>query len=106
MAPGPHMCRRRPAPGREPGHDWSIYRADVTGDIAPGQGESQQVGWRTPGELAALADRTLAHARGDITAAQFAAEPGLEPVWVRWYAQLGVLDLADTDLTLVQQLYR
>ncbi|MBA9002175.1 NUDIX hydrolase [Thermomonospora cellulosilytica] len=101
----PNRCRRRVAPGRRTGHDWSIYAATVTGDLAPGTDEARNVGWRTPAEIQRLAERTVAHARGRISAIDFNDDPGLEPVWVHWYARLGVIDVTEADLEAVTRLF-
>ncbi|MEV5703845.1 NUDIX hydrolase [Actinoallomurus sp. NPDC052274] len=101
----PNRCRREVRPGFNVGHQWTIYRADVTGDINPGADEARNVAWHSPRELQALADRTVDHARGRIDEKKFARDPGLEPVWVDWYARLGVIEVADGDLKHVSALY-
>jgi len=101
----PNRCRRPVAPGRRAGHDWSIYAATVTGDLAPGADEARNVGWRTPAEIQRLAERTVAHAHGRVSALDFANEPGLEPVWVHWYARLGVIRVSEADLEAVTALF-
>lgn len=83
---------RRPNRCRRPGgswHQWTIFRAEVTGTMRPSADETRGARWYHPGEVQTLADRTAAHSRGHI--AGWDRDPGLEPVWVGWLAELGVV---------------
>lgn len=86
------------------GHVWRIYRADVAGEVRLAPAEAANAAWYTPADVQALADRTVAHAHGAVTAAQFAAEPGLEPVWVSWLAELGHISISAADVAAVEEL--
>jgi 8-oxo-dGTP pyrophosphatase MutT (NUDIX family) len=101
----PNRCRRDVVPGCDVGHLWTIYRAKVTGDINPGADEARNVAWRSADQVHDLVNRTVGYARGEITGAEFADVPGLEPVWVCWYARLGVIQITDDDLNRVSALY-
>lgn len=91
-------CRRGSA-----GHMWRIYRAEVTGSIRLADAEAADARWYAPAEVQALADRTVAHAQGRLSAAEFFADPGLEPVWLSWLAELGHISLSGAGLALVEQ---
>ncbi|MGW4889607.1 NUDIX domain-containing protein [Streptomyces murinus] len=97
-----NQCRRLPG-ARGIGHEWTIFQASVTGILAPSVRETRNVRWLSAGELQALAERTVAYATGRLTAAEFVAAPGIEPVWVQWFANLGVLDVTPDDLRLIDQ---
>lgn len=83
------------------GHTWRIYRAEVTGVLQLAEREAADAAWYSPADVEALAKWTVAHARGDVPAAEFAANPGLEPVWVLWLAELGHIDVSAADLAVV-----
>ncbi|WP_019635045.1 NUDIX hydrolase [Actinomadura atramentaria] len=110
----PNRCRRRPWPptvadvagdGSAPldlaqalptaGHRWTVYRLHVTEHPAlePARREVADVRWMDGDGLATAAARTLAYARGEISDQQWSADPGIEPVWVRWLAGAGLLDV-------------
>lgn len=93
-----NRCRRAPGP-HGAGHDWRIYRATVTGDLTPSARETQAVRWADRQELQALASRTLDYVWGSITDEEFAASPGIEPVWVQWLTEAGfITDRGTGDL--------
>jgi ADP-ribose pyrophosphatase YjhB (NUDIX family) len=94
-------CRRGSA-----GHMWRIYLADVTGEVRLKPDEAADAAWYTPAQVQALAGRTVAHARGQVTATEFNADPGLEPVWVLWLAGLGHITVPLADLAAVEALAR
>lgn len=98
-----NVCRR---PGGD-GHRWTVYRAEVTGDVIPCPDEAKDVRWCSTSEIWALAWRTAMYARGRMTRAEFDADPGIEPVWVAFLAQIiGIPDYYVTadDLTLIDNL--
>lgn len=98
-----NRCRRPVAEGAPVGHQWTLYRATATGEPHT-TAEARSVRWAPPAELQSLADRTAAHARGDLTAEEFAAAPGLEPVWVYWLNVLGLITVVADDLDSIETL--
>ncbi|MFC4507908.1 MULTISPECIES: NUDIX domain-containing protein [Streptomyces] len=100
-------CRRLPG-ARSTGHrhEWTVYRATVTGDVTPSAHETKNVRWITPDALQELADRTVAYAQGRITDAEFEAAPGIEPVWMQWLANIAAINTSPDDLRRVDQLTR
>jgi 8-oxo-dGTP pyrophosphatase MutT (NUDIX family) len=98
-----NICRRQHGP-HGPGHHWTVYRAQVIGAINASPRETRNPRWYTTAELQYLAQRTAEHARGLITAESFAARPGLEPVWVGFLDQAGIITLLYQDLDVVDQL--
>ncbi|MEE2041567.1 NUDIX hydrolase [Nocardiopsis sp. CT-R113] len=100
----PNLCASLPAQPR-PGHHWWLYRATATGALRPALGETKGAAWYTPREVRALADRTLAHARGEITQREFETDPGLEAVWVLLLHEAGLLQACYEELVLARKLY-
>jgi 8-oxo-dGTP pyrophosphatase MutT (NUDIX family) len=97
----PNRCRR-PATDRV-GHYWSVYRAEVSGQIRPSAQEVRVPRWLHQDQLQQHALRTAAYAEGRLSEAQFAAEPGLEPMWVRFLHELELVRLPDDALSLIDK---
>lgn len=98
-----NQCRR-PITEETPGHFWYLYQATVTGDLAPSIREVRRPRWLTADQVQALANRTVDYARGLIADEQFAACPGLEPVWVGLLATAWIITVDGGDLALVDEL--
>ncbi|MDJ0342220.1 NUDIX hydrolase [Streptomyces sp. H10-C2] len=98
-----NRCRRNPGP-RGVGHQWTVFHATVTGDLNPSTRETANVRWIPAADLQALADRTSAYARGGLTNEEFAAAPGIEPVWITWLYEVGVIHLEIGELTRIDRL--
>ncbi|MBB4929202.1 ADP-ribose pyrophosphatase YjhB (NUDIX family) [Lipingzhangella halophila] len=99
----PNLCASPPAP--IPGHHWSLATATVTGTLAPDPIETKGAAWYSEEEIHALAVRTISYARGQITDEGFAAEPGLEPVWLELLHTAGVVYVVDLQRVLLRRLY-
>ncbi|MFI6603739.1 NUDIX domain-containing protein [Nonomuraea sp. NPDC050536] len=97
-----NACRRLPGPAVT-GHQWRIFRAQVTGDLVPSARETSNVRWFTRAELQDLAARTVLYAWGRITDAAFYADPGIEPVWCYWLVQAGLITMAEDDLEAIEE---
>lgn len=97
-----NRCRRLPGP-RGVGHQWTIFHAVVTGDLNPSVRETRNVRWVSRADVLALCSRTSRYAAGELTAAEFAARPGIEPVWVQWLLSPDTW-LRDSELALIDQL--
>jgi 8-oxo-dGTP pyrophosphatase MutT (NUDIX family) len=98
-----NRCRRHPGP-RGTGHHWTIYHAVVTGDLDPSERETRNARWIPRDQLQVLADSTSAYARGGLTDSEFTAQPGLEPVWVQWLYEEGIITLSAGELRLIDEL--
>jgi hypothetical protein len=85
------------------GHYWSIYRAQVSGQIRLSAQEVRSPRWLHPDQLQQHAHRTAAYAEGRLKEDQFTAEPGLEPVWVRFLHELQLVSLPDDTLSLIDK---
>ena len=97
-----NRCRR--LVGKEgPVHHWRVYRATVTGGLKPSKRETRNARWLTREEIQSLAERTAEHAWGTVSDADFAADPGIEPVWVGWLAEVGLVGMLDADLCAIEQ---
>ncbi len=99
----PNLCASPPA--AIPGHHWVLATATATGELAPAPEETRGAAWYTPAEVRELADRTLAHAYGHVTDADFAGAPGLEPVWLEHLTTTGRLVVTEQDRALLRRLY-
>lgn len=98
-------CRRLPG-SVGVGHDWRIYAATVTGDLNPSERETRNARWASRDELQELADRTVLYAWGVLTDAEFTAAPGIEPVWVRWLSEAGLVFVPEDGLEEIDRLLR
>ena len=97
-----NACHRRPGPAGV-GHDWRICRAEVAGILTPGAG-TIAVRTVTERDLQQLANRTALYARGQVSDAGLAGRPGLEPVWVGFFHELGLVVMTPGDLALTDRL--
>ena len=95
----PNRCRR-PSNDRV-GHHWWIFRAQASGELRPSAREVRAPRWLHPDQLQQYAHRTAAYAAGQLDQEQFTAEPGLEPVWVRFLHELQLVRLPDETLDLI-----
>jgi len=98
------QCHRVVQAGRSSGHHWTIYRATVTGALAPSAAYACDIRWIDRTELQALADRTIAYARGVVTETDWSADPGLEPNWVWWMCKLSDVNVGAADLARIKNL--
>jgi 8-oxo-dGTP pyrophosphatase MutT (NUDIX family) len=98
-----NRCRRVAGP-QGPGHLWTVYLARADGTPTPSAREVRRPHWFSRPELQRLASRTHAYARGHLTAAEFAAEPGVEPVWMRFLRDAGLVVLDESALAAVEEL--
>lgn len=98
-----NRCRRLPGP-HGTGHQWTIYRATVTGHLDPSQRETRNARWISPAEVSALCDRTYRYAAGRLSDAEFAEHPGIEPVWVRWLIDPNTVLFHGPELALIDRL--
>lgn len=96
-----NRCRRHPGP-RGVGHEWTVFQASITGQLAPSARETKNVRWVDPAVLQELADRTIAYAQGQLTDADFAAGPGIEPVWMQWLANLAAISVTPDQLQQIE----
>lgn len=98
-----NICRRQYGP-LGPGHNWTVYRAEVIGDVQASAAEALDADWYTSRQIQSLADRTIRYAHGWLSAEDYAEEPGLEPVWVGLLRDAGLIGVSDADLDAVETL--
>jgi 8-oxo-dGTP pyrophosphatase MutT (NUDIX family) len=98
-----NACRRLPGP-EGVGHHWSVFRADAVGDLRPAVEEVRRPFWCDPARLQGLSDRTVGYANGDVSAAQFAADPGIDPVWVGLFHAVGLVDVSVAELAAADRI--
>jgi 8-oxo-dGTP pyrophosphatase MutT (NUDIX family) len=97
----PNRCRR-PTTGHV-GHHWRIYEAQASGPIRPSAPEVRAARWVHPDQLQQFAHRTASYAEGQLGEEEFAAQPGMEPVWVRFLHELQFVTLPDDTLRLIDK---
>jgi hypothetical protein len=95
-------CGRPPGP-RGTGHEWLIYTATTSRTADPPRSRARQARWLDPGEIQQLAARTAEYAHGELTDGQFRARPGIEPTWVVFLAELGIITMTMHDLTAIDR---
>lgn len=97
-----NRCRRGDSPSG-PGHTWHIYRARAVGELQVDPGSYTRVRWADVDELRALTERTIAYARGRVSAAAWAERPGIELVWVLWLQLASIVDVPRYALEQIER---
>lgn len=93
----PNPCRRVDGTW----HSWKLYKVtEFSGELMPNPDETKQASWYNREQIQALAQKTMGYLSGQITESQWQQNPGLEPVWCRWFLLLGFLD----DYELIQSM--
>ena len=72
-------------------HYWKIYQVDTDGDIKRSKDETKQAGWFSTDQIRSLAQGTEKYRAGEISEKEWQQSPGLEPVWLDWFKELGIL---------------
>lgn len=102
----PNRCRREPGP-QGTGHRWEVYIA-YTGPglpaLAPSEREVRRARWLSRPEVQLLANRTMLYAQGRVSERSWDRDPGIEPVWVGFLADLDMIRMTAQDLELVAEL--
>lgn len=96
-----NRCRR--ATNGAAGHQWTLFEAQTSGQLQPSPREVRAPRFLHPGQLQRHALRTAAVATGRITAEEFAARPGLEPVWARFLHDLQLIALPAAVLDRIEE---
>ncbi|QXJ27089.1 NUDIX domain-containing protein (plasmid) [Actinomadura graeca] len=97
-----NRCARGDGPDG-PGHHWQIYTARAIGTPRSADAKLGALHWADRAELEALMQRTLARARGRVTDPDWAAAPGIEPVWCRWILTAGLADIDRDELAEIDR---
>lgn len=98
-------CRRAAGPLGH-GHRWAVYHCtDFTGQLAPSAREIRNARWVSQSKLQDLFDRTVEFGRGCIPDEEFAATPGLEPVWGYWMAKAGLITATEEQIKLMETMF-
>lgn len=72
-------------------HYWKIYQIETDGDVKRSEDETKQAGWFSIDQIKSLAKRTEKYLLGKVPEAEWQQSPGIEPVWVEWFKELGLL---------------
>jgi len=72
-------------------HYWKIYQVETDGDIRRSEDETKQAGWFSVDQISSLAQKTQKYLAGKIPEEEWEQSPGLEPVWLEWFKELGIL---------------
>jgi ADP-ribose pyrophosphatase YjhB (NUDIX family) len=84
-------------------HIWNVYTAnEYTGEVRPKPDESKKLDWYTRRQVLDLAHRTDEFEAGHITSFEWRRKPGLEPVWRKFFVDLGFIP-AREHLTFVER---
>jgi len=83
-----------------------LVLASVSGRIEPPGHRTLTASWHSLPAVQEFADTTQDLANGWCSAAQFSAQPGLLPEWVRPLCDAGLIDRTDADLDLIDELLR
>lgn len=75
------------------GHDWRVYRALVDGTVTLNPAEAVRHVWWTGDAIQEAAEDTL-------------TRPGIEPVWVQWLIDYGLVTMTAEDAALIDALTR
>ncbi|MGC4959749.1 NUDIX hydrolase [Actinomadura citrea] len=87
-----------------PGHTWHVFRAGAVGHIEADPGSYTNLRWVSVPELRELTARTIAYARGQVSASEWAERPGIEPVWVLWLQLSGIgVDVPRHELEQIER---
>jgi len=97
----PNQCGRDLPGLRGVGHEWRIYRADVSGALTPDPRETRGAAWYTLGQVQTLADATIQAAAG-----KHEDSRQLEPVWVEWLSDLGLITISREGVALADRATR
>ncbi|WP_165958719.1 NUDIX domain-containing protein [Actinomadura sp. KC345] len=88
------------------GHYWQVYIAEVDGRLNVDPKSLLRPRWVSRVELQRLAQRTLGRAQHTVSAEAWAEEPGITPTWVQWFAEAGLIEMAEADLRDIEQFMR
>jgi ADP-ribose pyrophosphatase YjhB (NUDIX family) len=69
-------------------HDWKVYEAKASGEIAPSKNETKQVGWYSIEQIKNLAEKTNSYLKKRLTEEEWESSPGLETVWYDFFKKL------------------
>ncbi len=72
-------------------HYWKIYRVQTEGEVQRSLEETKQAKYFSPEQISKLVARTNNYQRGQITEALWESSPGIEPVWLEWFKELGIV---------------
>jgi 8-oxo-dGTP pyrophosphatase MutT (NUDIX family) len=97
-----NRCKRGDGPDG-PGHVWHIYRARAVGQVDVDPGSYTRVRWADADALRALTERTIAYARGAVSAAEWVEQPGLELVWPLWLQMAAIVDVPRGALEQIER---
>ncbi|MBU2592181.1 NUDIX domain-containing protein, partial [Patescibacteria group bacterium] len=72
-------------------HYWKIYRVEAEGEIKRSEDETKRAGWFSIDQIRSLAQKTEKYLASEIPEEEWQQSPGIEPVWLEWFKELGIL---------------
>lgn len=81
-----NVCRREGGDW----HYWHIYIAEALGRVGASEREAKSFVWVDLKALQELASVTRRYMSGEISESDWQRRPGLEPVWLSWFEELGI----------------
>lgn len=84
-----NVCRREGGDH----HHWTVFRASsFSGELSGDPRETRGAQWRGRSALQAMADRTKRYRNGQISAAEWQHNPGIEDVWLDLLIELNYVN--------------
>ncbi len=72
-------------------HHWKVYEVESDGEVKRSPEETKRAGWYDHTSIASLAKRTESYLSGEISEKEWEERPGIEPVWLDWFRELGIV---------------
>jgi len=98
-------CERLPQASVTAGHSWHLFHAEVAevgANQAPGLAQPYGLRPYTDEQLQELAARTTRYAADQLTDTEFAASPGIAPVWIEWLIEADLIKLDETEQAAIE----
>ena len=72
-------------------HYWQLFEVQWEGELNPSKKETIGAGWLTIERVESFAKRTEKYLGGEITETDWMIRPGLEPIWYKFFKELGII---------------
>lgn len=72
-------------------HYWKIYEVKTNGEINRSESETKQASWFTLEQIKLLIEKTNKYLSKEISESEWIQSPGLEPIWMEWFKELGII---------------
>ena len=72
-------------------HYWKIYEVETEGELNRSESETKQAGWYNLEQIKKMMLRTRKYLKGKISEEEWQQAPGLEPIWLEWFKDIGII---------------